>query len=258
MKDSITAGIIDDLTALNTARSRVESWLQKCIEYGQARPAWASQAAYALGVAAPQMHTMNEYRVNIAVEGLYGRRVSAASRVEAERKFRAELERMLAMGKITAANGSYDNVYRVKLADGAQVTFHSGPEDPIQGVNPDAPDSLEDFQTVLVRQLKAGIVDGAVSVSNADALLGELGMAYLPEVKKATIMVSVTSTVEVPAAYFEDDGPDSAAERASEKVRSAKRLDWPVHVETVSPLGVAAPHADVEMEDDEGEDDEDF
>lgn len=152
-----------------------------------------------------------EYRINIAIKGNYGRRVTACSRKEALAEFFQHLQKTLEKGKITA-DGSYDNVYRVELVDGAEPVFYAGPEDP-EDIAVNRPPTVADLEArfrevVLAARLRD---DNKVSRSQYDHALTALNLEPLPQEQTFQLEIPITGVTTVAVRAYDEDGARAAA-----------------------------------------------
>lgn len=181
------------------------------------------QAAYAVGhgvdrtwmngqlakLGAAQVTGTAEYRMNIPITGVYGWRTKANSRAEALTRFKEQVARIAAAGKITA-DGSYDNVYNLVVA-AEEPTFHGGPEDPAtEGAEVLDLDGLKAGIRAMVKQ---GVSEKGWDHYYANQMLGVLGLDKLPNATSRTVSVPVSGIAEVSVLVFEDDG-DGAVQAA--------------------------------------------
>lgn len=190
-----------DAQTAHKLRGLITIYARRAVDYGNVDRGWVNTQLARLG--AEQVTGTSEYRINVPITGVYGRRVNAESRTAALAIFQQHLDAALAKGKIVA-DGSYDNVYKLALntaAGGPQ--FYSGPEDPsTEGAQELTLDGLRDG----IRQmLKDGVAEHGWGYSYAQRALAEMGLVPLPPQVSRTVEVPVAGTAKINVAGFEDD-----------------------------------------------------
>lgn len=219
---------------------------------------WANEHILTpLGIENLGSRDRNEYRINIAIRGNYGRRVSATSRKEALAEFFQHLNKTLEKGKITA-DGSYDNVYRVELVEGAEPVFYAGPEDP---------ESLAANRPATVAELKARFREILMALrlthgSNVpaeayNAELSVLDLDPLPEVKSYVVEVPVAGTTKLTVrGYDEVTALESMGAMLAKGVTMTPEEVGPATLTVTSGAGTVSSTPDEDADEDgDGEDD---
>lgn len=222
---------------------------------------WANQYILTpLGIENLGTRERSEYRINIAITGNYGRRVSATSRKEALAEFFKYLQATLGKGKITA-DGSYDNVYRVALVEGAEPVFYSGPEDP-EDLAANRPATVADLKARYREILMAlRLADGSnVPAETYNAELKNLGLDPLPPVQTYTVQVPVAGTTTLTVrGYDETSALEGMGAQLAHGVTLTPDAVGPATLTVTSGAGTPSSTPDEDDDDDEdsdGEDDE--
>lgn len=206
------------MTDMQTMRTLLHEAARNAVYYGDTDKNWANSWLARLG--AETINVKSEYRINVPITGVYGRRITASSRAEALRVFQSHVERVAKAGKITA-DGSYDNVYKVALNPAAgDVQFYSGPEDA------DTEAALELDEDGLKQQIRAMLREGVSTQSwrldYANDTLGQMGVDPLPEVVQKTVDVPVMGTATVSVIVFADEQNDADVREKAKKIIAAK------------------------------------
>lgn len=223
-------------------RTKIGMYASSAVQHAHVDRDWVNGWLAKLGV--PKITGQSEYRINIAITGNYGRRVTAASRAEATKQFMAEVERVAATGKITLANeGRYDNVYDLVVTGDAPV-FHSGPEDQTTDAVTLTPDELK---AGIRQMLKEGVAEKGWGLTYANAALENLGLESLPKMTHRTVEVPITGTTKVGLTVYEDDS-DEDLRRAAARYLTGRT--------SVSVQPVEIGDAVTEAKDDGGEDED--
>ena len=227
----------DDEQQAQKLREQIRAWTWEAVQYGNVDRGWANSWLARLG-AETLGNSRSEYRINIPITGVYGRRITANSRADALEQFGTYLSQMLAKGKITA-DGSYDNVYRVTLPEGVeleQAEFYSGPEDPETG-GPEL--DLQGLREQIPAMLREGVAAQGWGHTYANQALVAMKLPTLPNivVKMVDVPVMATTTVQVRA--FEGDDDEAVRAAAVAKVRQS-----PTTNVTVTEIGEPSASAD--------------
>lgn len=199
-----------------TLRDMIYDYVSDAVIYGNVNKEWANTWLARLG--ANTLQGKNEYRLNVPIVGVYGRRVTASSRAEALKLFNEHVERVAAAGKITA-DGSYDNVYHVTFPNAgaaSQPEFFSGPEDP----DTETPELTGDELKAQIRaMLREGVAEQGWDHSYANRALENMGLEPLPALVKKMVDVPVMGTATIGVRVFEGDDPNAVAEAAVARLR---------------------------------------
>lgn len=196
-----------DATFAQEMRNKFRARVEGAVNCAHVSRNWANTWLVRLGIT--PITGQAEYRMNTAITGDYGWRCKAGSRAEAEARFKEQVARVAAAGKITA-DGSYDNVYNVEFT-GGPVVFYSGPEDPATGDTEF--ETLELVGAGIQQMLKEGVRTQGWGYSYANAALAELGLPVLPAMVHRAVEVPVTGTHRLNIPVFEDDD-DEAVQKA--------------------------------------------
>ena len=191
---------------VETLRSAITQYATNAVKHGVDRD-WVNGKLTELG--AKPVTGRSEYRMNVAVTGVYGWRCKASSRAEALERFNEQVNRVALAGKITA-DGSYDNVY--DLAVTGEPTFYSGPEDPADSVEP-VP-GLDALKVGIRDMLKAAVAGKGWGYAWAQDALRTMGLPELPEMGYRTVQVPVSGMASVTVRAFEGDDVQDAARAA--------------------------------------------
>lgn len=223
----------NDEQQAQTLREQIRAWTREAVECGYVDRSWANGWLARLG-AKTLGNGRSEYRINQAITGVYGRRITANSRADALEQFNTYLSQALAKGKITA-DGSYDNVYQLKLAEGTPQ-FYSGPEDP----ETDGPElDLQGLREQIPAMFREGVSSHGWGHSYANRALIAMELPTLPNIVVKTVDVPVVATTTVQVRAFEGDDDEVVRASAIAKVRQS-----PTTKVTVTEIGEPSAVAD--------------
>jgi hypothetical protein len=196
-------------------RGLITEYAAGAVKYGLDRD-WVNAQLARLG--AEPVKGVSEYRMNVAIEGLYGWRCNAHSRAEALERFNNEVSRVQNAGKINSCGvGGRDvNVYDVSFV--GEPAFYSGPEDATEAVTETL--GLDDLKAGIRSMLKLGVARYDWNYRYANIALAAMGLDALPELTSHTVYVPVAGTAELHVMGFAED--DAAEVQAAAVAKLAK------------------------------------
>ncbi len=200
-------------------RQQITQRAANAVKYGKVDRDWVNAQLTRLG--AEPVTGNAEYRINVPVNGVFGKTIKAASRAEALAIFAQHVARVAVARQIT--DGYHcDAVYQVEFSN--QVpTFFSGPED-VTPVEVDKMPGLDALKAGIRQMLKEGITRHGWGHSDAVGALAAVGLEPLPPLECRSVHVPVSGTAQMTVYVFEGDGDEAAQAAAASLVRRMKQV----------------------------------